>query len=123
MQFSRRDEFYQVSHITGPKHNFLALAIMNNRSANSAPIITSLPSVGQCLHPPLNQQQILRAVMEGVSTANTRFGTQFAVQRVQYLANDTGPEGLYGVLALKLIERLVLEGSFEDTGFPLGPQQ
>ncbi len=118
MQFSRREQFYQASHITGPKHNFLALTLTGNTSGTSAPTIESLPPVGTCSHRPLNPQQILHAVVEGVTTANTQFGTQFSVQHAQYLANDTGPESIYAFLALKIIEHVVVQGRFADTTFP-----
>ncbi len=121
MHFSRRDHFYQVSHITGPRHNFLALAIRND-AESIEPVIEALPPLGQGRHAPLNQQHILTAVMDGLREANTWYGTHYTVQHVQYVTNSTGPEALYGVLTLKLIEHLVTGGTFETTRFPFNQQ-
>ncbi len=117
VHFSRRDQFYQVSHITGPRHTFLALAI-DTDSKLVEPVIESLPPLGHDHHAPLNEQHILMAVMNGLREANTRCGTQFTLQQVQYVTNDTGPEALYSFLTLKLIEHLVAGGTFETTRFP-----
>lgn len=112
MHFSRRDQFFQASRITGPTHNLLALSFGEQHDA-AAPTIEALPPVGACRHAPLDPQQIFAAVLDGVDMANMQFGVQFGVQRVQYVENDTGPERMYGVLAIKLIEHLVGGGTFE----------
>jgi hypothetical protein len=118
MQFSRRDEFYQGSHITGPGHNFLALELANG-SVNPAPDIKALPPSGGCHHAPLNEQQILFHVLEGVAKANERYGTDFVVKCLQYVQNDTGPEAVFGFIALKIIERLADGEEFDSTMYPL----
>ncbi len=46
MQFTRRGNFYQVSRITGPTHNFLAIILVTEEVAS--PQIEPLP--GFCHH-------------------------------------------------------------------------
>lgn len=111
MHFSQRDTFYQISRITGPTHNFLALDLAEHNEY-SKPAIEQLPPHGECRHAPLDEQRLLDAVIEGVEQANRRFGTHFIVRAVRYVANDTGPETVYGYLALSIVERLH-SGGFE----------
>lgn len=115
MHFSRSDSFYHITRITGPTHNFLALDIAEHNEAVE-PAIEQLPPHGECRHAALDQQRILEAAVEGVEQANKRFGTRFVVRTVRYVANDTGPERVYALLALKIVERIHTGGSFEHTG-------
>ena len=64
-----------------------------------------LPAVGNCSHPSLNRDDIIRAVLTAVDEANQKLGTSYAVRRIRVPVNDTPPEAVYGALASAIIER------------------
>jgi len=110
MQFTRVEDYYAVSRITGPKHNLLLLRLeVGNQNI---PECECLPPIGSCTHKPLNETELVAKVVEGVSEANAQFGTQYSATHIRYIQNDTGPEVVYGFLALKIIEHLVMGGQF-----------
>ena len=105
MNVTRDGTFYQISRITGPTHNLLRVGFAD-REESAAPNIQTLPPIGECRHAPMDAQKIIRAVLEGVAEANAACGTDFAVSRVQWVADDTPPETTYSYLARKLVEHL-----------------
>jgi hypothetical protein len=110
MQFSKEGEFYKASRVTGPRHNLLFLSFITGDNSAS-PIIGANPAIGDCSHSPLDKQQILSAVLEGVRLANHQLGTDYQVAMVRYVENDTPPEITYSYLAFKLIE--YIEGNHQ----------
>jgi hypothetical protein len=105
MQVSKRNDFYQVSWISGPRHNFLAIAL--SEETDSETIISPLPPRGECRHAKLDEKLILDNVLEGATAANRAFGTKFKIGAIQYVENDTGPEEIFNFLTQKIIESLV----------------
>lgn len=103
MQFIRFDEYLGVSRITGPRHNLLQIRIGTERQVT--PVCERLPPIGTCEHEPLIEQELIAQVIDGVSEANRRLGSNYSVTHLRYVANDTKPEAVYALLALKIIER------------------
>jgi hypothetical protein len=114
MQFSKRDNFYQVSWISGPRHNLLALALSENQDSKTT--IESLPPIGECQHNKLNEELIIANVLEGIKSVNQKLNTKFQVSKIQYVENDTGPEQIFNYLTQEIVEHLVKGESFVEKG-------
>ena len=114
MHFSKHNNFYRVSWISGPRHNALTLAFADD-GETSEPLIEMLPPIGECRHDELKEDAILAFVLEGVKEANRVFKTNLRVSRVGYIANDTPPENRYAGLAYKIVERLASNGEFQNS--------
>ena len=110
MIFSKRGAFYQVSRVTGPMHNFLALELTTGPQ-EVEPQIEARPDFCSG-HGELDLKAIISAVLEGLALANDSLNTMYAVTRIYYHMGDNPPEEIYGVLAFKIIERLVSGGEF-----------
>jgi len=107
MQFGKLGAFHSVSRITGPHHNILLISFESaDRGEIFDPRIEALPPVGECRHEVLDPMKILREVLVGVKEANAKFQTEFRVDGVQYVENDTRPESAYRHMAFKLVEHL-----------------
>lgn len=113
MQFSVRDNLYQASWISGPRHNFLAVELSEDNE-NLTPVVKILPAIGSCIHEKLKKDEIAVHVQEGVNEANQMFGTKYRVVQIAFVENDTPPEKRYGYLAFKIIERLASGGGFQE---------
>lgn len=111
MHFGRSGEYLTVSRITGPKHNLLEVRV-DGVLRDERPICECLPPRGACSHEPLNEADVIDAVLEGVAEANRRLGTSYAVTHMRYVQGDTKPEEVYGYMALKVLERLHSGGAF-----------
>ena len=104
MQFSRKGDVLTIARITGPHHNLLELTLTQDVAA--IPKFEFLPAVGGCSHPPLNGQDIVEAVREGIAAANEKFGTSYGVERIRVPADDTPSVDAYAFLASVIVERL-----------------
>ncbi|MBD2122461.1 hypothetical protein [Trichocoleus sp. FACHB-262] len=113
MHFTKRGNFYQASRITGPRHNFLAIALTPGHSTRET-VVEALPPVGECRHAALSAAAILSSVAEGVAKANSAFGTGYGVTNIQYVENDTPPEAVYGFMAHEIIKQLNSGGEFVE---------
>lgn len=113
MKFIRIGDYFSASHITGPKHNLLQLHL-SDAAGGEAPILETLPAIGNCSHAPLKNEVVVAQVVEGVAETNRRLGTTFAVTHIRRVANDTGPEVLLAYMAAKIIERIVEGGAFQE---------
>lgn len=112
MHFVRHGEYLAASRITGPRHNLLQLRL--GVGEQHEPICECLPPQGACNHEPLVEAVIVASVLEGTSEANRRFGTSHVVTHIRYARNDTKPEVVYGLLALKILEQLHVGGTFVE---------
>lgn len=113
MRFTRIDNYLTASRITGPTHNLLQLRICTEPQVE--PVCESLPAIGKCVHDPLNEKELVAMVVEGVMEANQQLGASYSVTHIRYVANDTKPEAIYGLLALKIIQHLVEGGEFIES--------
>ena len=105
MQIRKEGPFYRASMVTGPRHNTLLLSFADS-SNQGTPRIKTLSPIGDCQHPPLNSEAVLKAVLEGVERGNEKSNTHYRVADIEYIENDTGPESVYGYLAEKIAEHI-----------------
>ena len=112
MIFSRRGAYYQASRVTGPTHNFLSV-LLTAGPDDIQPQVEMLP--GFCDgHGDLDPTKIVHSVLEGLDQANHKLGTKYKVSRIQYRSGDNPPEVIYGVLMIKIIERLASGEEFRE---------
>jgi hypothetical protein len=99
MQVRHCENKHIATHITGPKHNYLAITFADVTSAIAEPVLSALPPVGQCKHPPLSSAAISEAVQRGIAAANSETGASDRAILIEYVENDTGPESIFEYLA------------------------
>jgi hypothetical protein len=116
MQYVRLGEFFAVSRITGPSHNLLQMRLSN--SPQGPIICEQLSATGVCRHGTLNEDAIAMAVLEGVTLANSQLGSSYVVSHIRYVENDTPPETVYGMLAVKILQHVHSGGVFVPGSAP-----
>ncbi len=117
MHFTQLGEFLAASRITGPKHNLLAIRL----GGSGDPLVCDrVPAMGGCKHTPLDEDQLIKNVLDGVAEANQQLGTTYAVSHIRYVENDTPPEVVYAFMAMRIVERLHNGGEFAQ-GASTGP--
>ena len=110
MDFSRDQEWYQISRITGPTHNKLGLKF---GQSEGLPTIEAL-SVGDG-EAKIVAEVVQQQVLEGVAEANAEFGTDYHVAAIRYVVTDTPSSSVYRMMAISLIRQLTRQGAFTNT--------
>lgn len=117
MQFFRVGEYLVVARITGPSHNLLQVLLSSVQEVGPTEVAClQLASVKPGAPVRLNEALITSAVLQGVAEANSSFGTNYALVRLRYVADDSPPESVYRELAFRVVERLASGGEFLAQG-------
>ena len=111
MRFSKRDDIYQVSRITGPAHNLLRLELGTEGEA-ADPVVEALELDRAAPATGLDPDVIRKEVLAGIATANIGSSGRHAVRKIQYVKSDTPSEGVYELLARSIVERIAARGDF-----------
>ncbi len=104
MQFVHVGSSFRVTRITGPKHNLLGIEFWEGEAAPEPPIVETLGPEKQC-RDSLPSDEVCKNVLLGVSDANQKYGTSFAVKRIQFVPIDSPPPLTYRALAHAIVER------------------
>jgi len=102
MRFHHYMAMHVATLITGPRHNYLAI-VFAPEGETPEPQVVELPPQAGCEHRPLDPAAILAEVLAGVAEGNAEFGVGYDVQSVQFVRNDTGPEGVYRSMARAIV--------------------
>lgn len=110
MQVVKVGNVYKAARITGPQHNFLGLALSESEVTS---VTIERLAVGDCSAGSgrLDERRVIETVQQGVTAANTEFGTKFRVARLQYVPTDTPDPAAYYVLAKQIVEQARMDAS------------
>jgi hypothetical protein len=113
MHFSRAGPWYNVSRITGPRHNFLG--IKWSSSSIEQPIEThALPGKCACCRLELNADEVREQVLRGVAEGNSVHQTGFVVSGIQFFTSDSNIPDVYRFLATAIVKRLAHAEPFSE---------
>ncbi|ETX03253.1 MAG: hypothetical protein ETSY2_33915 [Candidatus Entotheonella gemina] len=99
---------YKATRITGPQHHFLGLVL----SETAVPPVMIEPlsiDERETKGESVDEQPLIDAVQRGVTAANEVFGTQFHIERRQYVTTDTPDPTVYETLAKQIVERASMD--------------
>jgi hypothetical protein len=106
MHFSRKDQLYQVSRITGPTHNLLRLQL-DMGVVSPAIEVERLPSFVPGAESRLQSAELTRQVLLGISEANAEFASDYCASKIFYVPDDTPVYDVYRHLARCIVSRIV----------------
>lgn len=106
--FTRKNDRYFVSYITGPSHVLLGLSFGD---AGTPPAMVRLPHSGDCSHEPLDQSRIEKAVMAGIIEA----GVQLHPVEIVYSEGDSAQYELYQHCGCVLAQRVASGAEFIES--------
>jgi len=115
MNFSKNDELYQVSRITGPTHNLLRLRL-ESAAGTPAVEVEELPSFVPGAAARLESEELIRHVLLGISEANAEFATHYRATKISYVPDDTPVYDVYRLLARSIVSRIVKGEDFHPLG-------
>ncbi|MDR3618511.1 MAG: hypothetical protein P4L85_04105 [Paludisphaera borealis] len=110
MQFTRIGDLDVVTRVSGPHHHFLGVALSSGGEAPT-PVLerVAFENSEVTIEPSDDRIDLRREVLEAVSEANRRLGTNFRVMRIRYCGDDASVPGIYGRLARSLVEHVARE--------------
>ena len=107
MNFTRRDPFFGVTIITGPRSVYLLLAIRGERTETPrvVPLGTVVPRLS------MNDSRVRDAVLEGTDEANAGCCTAFHPAEIKFAMETwAGDYSLLRRAARAIVERLATQG-------------
>lgn len=110
MQFIYDGVFYKAIKISGPKHNFLGLNFDSKIEGISDYEVIVLEDKNTNTN--IESTEVIRQVQAGVEEINERFGTNFIIRQIQYVATDTPSENVYKELTIEILTRFLAKQSF-----------
>jgi hypothetical protein len=101
MQYIKKGNFHQLSRITGPSHNLLAIEFGDDDID-----VCFIQRLGPSDRTPgqLTDDEVKQWVLTAVAEANARLGTRLSVRRIQYVGDDTRDPRAYSILAHTLVD-------------------
>lgn len=91
----KQGEFYVRTWITGPTHNYLALKF------GVEPLCVEVvpPASGTSCCRPVDPDLVRAETLRGIQDANSEFGTNYTVEVLRYVPDDTANHAVYRHLA------------------------
>ena len=110
MQFTKIGDLHIVTRVSGPQHLFLSVAL-STTGAPAALVLErgDLETGAVTIETADARSDRRREVLEAVSEANRRLGTEFKVTKVRYCSDDAALPGIYGRLARTLMQHVARE--------------
>ena len=108
MNVVKNDGMYKTARISGPKHNYLALAL----SAITPIEVKIRPRITHgCETSDIDESKLLAAVNEGVEDGNRDTGRTLSIDCIEYVPTDTPDYKVYKELA-----RAIIQSASQDFG-------
>ena len=102
MQYVFDGEFYTVAKITGPRHNMLALAFC--KIDQGVEVIDLKKSDDEVVN--FLPDEIERQVLIGLKEINKELGTNYSVNKIEFISSDSLSNVIYTELTKQIVGRL-----------------
>ncbi|MCC5822497.1 MAG: hypothetical protein LAT64_02840 [Phycisphaerales bacterium] len=96
MRISRDNDFFVMTHVPGPSHNYLALRFEDS----DLPVVVALDSDRPAA---VRSEQVLAEVLKGLAIANAALGTSYRLGEIRFCRDDTPRAGIYTEMARLLV--------------------
>lgn len=91
--------FYKISRISGPQHNYLALALAPHAVADVAIIAQNIDHAP----PQLSEKAVLQQILAALTQHNAEAKNPLHLAAIEYVASDTPPVEIYFDLTLAIL--------------------
>ena len=109
MQFINEAPVYKLVRVTGPTHNLLVLRF-SPAPLESPILVQALDAAQPCVNP-MEEAEVLENVKRGIEESTGKFGKQYFLEAIQYLAGDSRPAEVYCEMTKEIIRRIELQSS------------
>lgn len=102
MQFSKNEDIYRVSRITGSQDNFLGVALAD--SPTQLEIVEW--AISENPKTRTSSDELLKQVSEGLAEINKELDSNYYLSRIYYLPDERPDNDIYKLLVIELIRRI-----------------
>ena len=110
MKVYKDRDTYKIAKAAGPTHNYLGL-VLDVRLRPNSPIIKAISTNQHGNAASISSDEVLRQVVKEVSDSNREFDCHFCVSAIEYMTTDTPDDGIYALLAKRIVEVAAKESS------------
>ena len=113
--FTKKNNIYRITRMTGSNDNFLGISFAENSQENSDPQIIEY-EIGNPreYNKPLVKEEILEYVLKGLKVINQALGTNYRLSKIYYVPSSDGPSELYESLIKRLIRHYHEGNKFKE---------
>lgn len=118
MAFTKKDNIYKVTRITGNRDNILGVSFDNNDTMNS---IQNNIEVVEWDFPNIDntkirtsKKEILHQVTSGLNSINEALGTSYKLSKIYYVPAEDGSSQIYHTLIRSLIKHYYEGKEFKE---------
>jgi len=100
MQFTKKNNMYRISRVTGSQDNILGVCFSENNSSDIKVIQWNRKDDGKIQ---TSEDQVLEQVLLGLKEANQSLGTSYRLSKIYFLPSESAAGRVYKVLIIQLI--------------------
>lgn len=100
MQFTKKDDIFMISRITGSQDNILGISFGNNNSTNIEVMSWNLKDEGKIQ---TSIDEILNDVSLGLKEINQSLRTSYTISKIYYVPSESSRGAIYKFLTKTLI--------------------
>jgi hypothetical protein len=106
MAFTKKDNIYKITRMTGNHDSFLGISFAENHELkteqNPEVIEVEIRNPKKKENPP-SKDEILKQVLAGLESVNKSLGTSYKLSQIYYVPSSDGPSSIYQSLISRLI--------------------
>ena len=102
MGFTKKDNIYKITRMTGNNDSFLGISFAENSEQNPEVIEVQIRNPKKKKNQP-SKNEVLKQVLAGLKSVNQSLGTNYKLSQIYYLPSSDGPNSIYQSLIRTLI--------------------
>ena len=102
MGFTKKDNIYKITRMTGNHDRFLGISFAENIEQNPEIIEVQIRNPKKNKNRP-SKDEVLKQVLAGLKSVNQSLGTNYKLSQIYYVPSSDGPSSIYQSLIRTLI--------------------
>ena len=102
MGFTKKDNIYKITRMTGNHDSFLGISFAENIEQNPEIIEVQIRNPKKNNIQP-SKEEVLKQVLDGLKFVNQSLGTNYKLSQIYYVPSSDGPVTIYQSLIHRLI--------------------
>ena len=102
MGFTKKDNIYRITRMTGNHDSFLGISFAENIEQNPEVIEFQVRNPKKNKNQP-SKEEVLKQVLAGLESVNQSLRTNYKLSKIYYVPSSDGPSSIYQGLIHRLI--------------------
>ena len=111
MQFTKKNNIYRISQVTGSQDNILGVCFSENNSSDIKVIQWNCKDDRKIQ---TSEDQVLEQVLLGLKEVNQSLGTSYRLSKIYFLPSESAAGRVYKVLIVRLIRHYHSGNEFKE---------